>query len=82
MLLMSTLLVADENAAREASVQALDSAKGSLRSLVHMVPAGVTSDLLHYARACLARGDPAGAHESVRRWSAKMRDSGVFREPS
>ena len=53
-------------------------AKDALRSLQRMVPDGRIRDLIMYARACVARGDKKGAHESVKRWREEMRTLGVL----
>lgn len=55
-----------------------ETAKDALRGLARVVPAGATADLVIYARACLVRGDPAHAYESLRTWRANMRAIGVF----
>jgi hypothetical protein len=52
--------------------------KEALRSLQHVVPDGEIRDLVLYARACLVRGDLAGAQESLKRWRANMRSIGVL----
>lgn len=53
-------------------------AKDALRGLQRMVPDGRIRDLIVYARACIARGDKKGAHDSVKRWRESMCVIGVF----
>jgi hypothetical protein len=65
---------------RISSTAELETAKQTLRALTRTVPESVTRDLVLYARACLVRGDPKGAHDALRRWRANMRAIGVFGE--